>query len=257
MPKILVFVIVGIVCFAFGVICTLIAFSYGFTVKEDTKDLSWGQFPVTPKLDILPDGRTMRLLDDFVYIDKSGHVWKATKDRIVDGASIPQIFWSVTGGPMAGKFRFASIVHDEYCELKTEPWQKVHRMFYEACRCEGVPEEQAKILFLAVYHRGPRWGSDQGSHLVDYLVTESSKGKTFDYSPMPYLNEDNKAGWAPAMEKTEYKIVTEPANQKRDKLTKKQLEIIENYIKNENPSVDDIMNLNLKELFNNKINKVK
>ena len=30
-------------------------------------------------------------------------------------------------------------------------------MFYEACRCGGVDETEAKLMYYAVYHFGPRW----------------------------------------------------------------------------------------------------
>jgi hypothetical protein len=36
-------------------------------------------------------------------------------------------------------------------------WQSVHRMFYEASRLSGVGELHAKVMYLAVYHFGPRW----------------------------------------------------------------------------------------------------
>ena len=45
-----------------------------------------------------------------------------------------------TGGPLDGPYRNASIVHDVACVSMTDPWDDVHFMFYEACRCGGVPE---------------------------------------------------------------------------------------------------------------------
>ena len=79
----------------------------------------------------------------------------------MDGASIPQTFWAIVGGPFEGKYRFASIVHDRYCRAHGgHTWQEVHRMFYEACVAGGTDETLAKVMFAAVYHFGPRW-SDQ------------------------------------------------------------------------------------------------
>ncbi|MDB5338913.1 MAG: hypothetical protein JWN70_4532, partial [Planctomycetaceae bacterium] len=58
---------------------------------------------------------------------------------------------------MEGKYRNASIIHDVACVKMQEPWEAVHMAFYEACRCGGTGEKQAKILYAAVYHAGPRW----------------------------------------------------------------------------------------------------
>jgi hypothetical protein len=30
-------------------------------------------------------------------------------------------------------------------------------MFYEACRCGGVDQKKAKLMYWAVYRFGPRW----------------------------------------------------------------------------------------------------
>jgi hypothetical protein len=101
--------------------------------------------------------RDMVLLDDFSYVDVRGKKWNAPKDSVINGASIPRAFWSITGGPYEGKYRNASVVHDVACVEMNEPWQDVHLMFYEACRCGGMGETEAKILYLAVNNFGPRW----------------------------------------------------------------------------------------------------
>jgi hypothetical protein len=99
----------------------------------------------------------MTLREDFAYIDSMGRRWLAPTGTVVDGASIPRLFWTVIGSPFAGKYRNASVVHDIECDEMRQPWQEVHRMFYEACRCGGVDEAQAKTMYYAVYHFGPRW----------------------------------------------------------------------------------------------------
>lgn len=106
--------------------------------------------------------RGMQLLQKFAYIDPSGKRWEARKGYIVDGASIPRIVWTLVGSPFTGKYRRASVVHDYYCTMKTEPWRDVHRMFYNACRAGGVSEIKAKmmfaaIMFAALYLDGPKW----------------------------------------------------------------------------------------------------
>ncbi len=44
-------------------------------------------------------------------------------------------------------------------------------MFHEACRCGGVPERKAKIIFAAVYHFGPRWELELVSQPREVTVT--------------------------------------------------------------------------------------
>ena len=105
----------------------------------------------------LDDGRRMQLTQDFAYIDPGAKKWVAPTESIVDGASIPKPFWPVIGGPFEGLFRNASVVHDVACDKMNEPWQDVHLMFYNACRCGGVDEVKAKLMYAAVYKFGPRW----------------------------------------------------------------------------------------------------
>jgi hypothetical protein len=123
----------------------------------------WGHFVGTVKTEWHDDGRTMHLLDDFGYVDPGGNTWTALKPHKIDGASIPQVFWSFIGGPFEGKYRNASVVHDFECDVQKRPWRAVHRMFYNASRCGGVEATKAKVMFAAVYHFGPRWGTERGS----------------------------------------------------------------------------------------------
>jgi hypothetical protein len=60
----------------------------------------------------LDDGRKMKLVEPFRYIDPTGLSWDAPIGAVVDGASIPQVAWSVIGGPFEGKYRNASVIHD-------------------------------------------------------------------------------------------------------------------------------------------------
>ncbi len=116
----------------------------------------WGHFRGQLRLELV-GGRDARLVTNFGYIDPHGKDWSAPRGSIVNGASIPQMFWSFVGGPWDGAYRQASVVHDVACETMQEPWQDTHRMFYEACRCGGVDERTAKLMYWAVHHFGPRW----------------------------------------------------------------------------------------------------
>jgi hypothetical protein len=105
----------------------------------------------------LDDGRKMKLVEPFGYIDPSGLSWDAPIGSVVDGASIPQVAWSLIGGPFEGKYRNASVIHDVACEEKLRPWPDVHRNFYYGMLASGVDEKLAKVMYGAVYQYGPRW----------------------------------------------------------------------------------------------------
>lgn len=101
--------------------------------------------------------RKMRILEDFSYKDFKSKLWTAPKGHVIDGASIPPFLWSIIGSPFVGNYREASVVHDYYCCVKTEPWQEVHKMFYDAILSEGVSENKAKAMLAVVWAKGPRW----------------------------------------------------------------------------------------------------
>jgi len=125
-----------------------------FTGVQTTE---FGRFDGSVQTEWLGDGRRMRLLADFRFYQPDSTEWLAPKDSIVDGASIPRVFWTFIGGPYEGKYRNASVVHDVACVVRTRPWKTVHRMFYLASRAGGVSALNAKVMYGAVYHFGPRW----------------------------------------------------------------------------------------------------
>ena len=117
----------------------------------------------------------MVLQEDFTYCDPSGQRWTSPSGATIDGASIPRPAWSPAGSPFVGDYRRASVIHDYYCITKDRPWQKVHRVFYDAMRASGVGIVQAKIFYAAVYQGGPRWQSLAGAEpgtveIIDFPV---------------------------------------------------------------------------------------
>jgi hypothetical protein len=171
-----------------GAASTLLAMSSGLIGWGLDGTGGWGNFPKTPIVELLDDGRTLKLIEDFTYNDPRKKVWTAQKGSIVDGASIPRPFWTVVGGPLEGPYRNASIIHDVACNQMVEPWEDVHRNFYEACRCGGVPEDRAKMLYYAVYHFGPRW------ERVPVARTEiqiDDAGKSFPVTKHDYVLESH------------------------------------------------------------------
>jgi len=104
--------------------------------------------------------RKMQLIKKFGYTDKAGKKWFIPEGWVIDGASIPKIFWDKMGSPYVGNYRRASVVHDYYCDIKTRSWQEVHKMFYEASIAGGTTKTKAKIMYLAILMGGPRWDLD-------------------------------------------------------------------------------------------------
>ena len=153
---------------------------------------NWGEFPQSPKVELLSGGRNIRLLEDFVYIDPDGRSWSTPKDYEVNGASIPQAFWSFGFGPLEGKYRDASIVHDYACDLQSDPSDDVHLMFYYACRCGEVPEFDAKLLYMAVYWFGPSWMVKEVSSVVMKTRVDSLIQPSKSQQAIP-LNVQNEA----------------------------------------------------------------
>jgi len=103
-----------------------------------------------------PD-RMMKLDANFAYVDPSGKRWEAAKGREVNGASIPPFLWNIVGPPYVGDYRRATVLHDVACDDQGEPHAQVHRMFYNAMRCDGVERFKAALMYLAVARFGPTW----------------------------------------------------------------------------------------------------
>lgn len=155
----------------------------------------------------LADGRSMRLLSDYTYIDPGGKNWLAPAGAVVNGASIPSFLWSLIGGPFEGKYRDASVPHDVECLTEREEWRAVHQMFHDAMRCAEVSAPVAKIMYGAVYHCGPRWGDNQGlrlfpcheqfaGQLVRRLRRYLSKNPETSLSQVAELDQERLASFA-------------------------------------------------------------
>ena len=96
----------------------------------------------------------------------SGAIFTTTQNgTVVNGASIPQVFWTSFGPPFVGDYRRASVVHDHYCDTRTETEQATHRMFHHACRTGGVGTLQASMMYAAVKTFGPHWKGTSISEL--------------------------------------------------------------------------------------------
>lgn len=114
-------------------------------------------FSGEPKTKWLDDGRSVELLEDFIFTDANGKKWIAKKGRVVDGSSIPRVLWPLIGSPFVGRHRIASIIHDVYCIDKNEPHKAVHQMYYNACVLAGVNKFKARLMLTGIKIGGPKW----------------------------------------------------------------------------------------------------
>jgi hypothetical protein len=116
------------------------------------------------------DDRDMKLNQDFSFEDASGLRWKTPKGAVVNGASIPRVFWTIFGSPFIGDYRRASVVHDYFCQVRTRPSEATHRMFFEACVAGGVGQPKAKVMYAAVRTFGPSWRTLSGDLSLNGVV---------------------------------------------------------------------------------------
>lgn len=102
-----------------------------------------------------------KLENEFRFKDPNGLLWLTPAGAEVDGASIPQFFWSFIGGPFEGPYISASVIHDQYCKTKERTAHDTHRNFYYGMRAAEVPEWKAKLMHWAVETFGPSWKLDK------------------------------------------------------------------------------------------------
>ena len=152
---------------------------------------SWGRFVGDVVAKWEADGRDMTLVEPFAYVDPRDARWDASAGAVVNGASIPRAFWSLIGGPFEGRFRNASVVHDVACVVRDRPWQEVHRMFHDACRCGGVGAAKAATMYYAVYQFGPRWTVEERRTIVG--GTPHVERVVHDETPPPPTSADVRA----------------------------------------------------------------
>jgi len=85
------------------------------------------------------------------------------------------------------------VIHDWFCDRRNMPWERVHRVFYEAMLTSGVEAAKAKLMYLAVYYGGPRW--DEQTLLNNRLVNKSLPPASIGIDP-EMLNRYKKVHFA-------------------------------------------------------------
>lgn len=135
----------------------------------------WGRFIGEVKVIWLENGNQMQLTENFQYIAPDNTIWTAPKGLVVDGATIPRVAWSIIGAPFNGIYRNASVIHDAACVARKSSWQSTHKAFYTAMLASGVDPTKAKMMYAAVYHFGPRWGTIEKITIAKTSPSELSK----------------------------------------------------------------------------------
>lgn len=155
------------------------AFLFTFGVHAE----DWGKFSEPLHVELLGEKNLVMLLADFTYQEPGpkGYLWHAPKGTISDAASIPQVAWSVIGAPLEGQYRKAAIIHDVGCKTRIRDWKSTHRAFYTGMRSAGVNELQAKIMYAAVYHFGPRWVKPK--NIPGIVIPPSDPNDPFSKAP--------------------------------------------------------------------------
>jgi hypothetical protein len=133
-----------------------------------------------PLTEWLDDGRSMQLKRPFGYISMNDRVERPYRHHC--GRSFHTACFLVPNRWTARRpYRNASIVHDHFCDIRTQPWPDVHRMFHDAMLCSGVPYLKARIMFYAVYRFGPRWINIPSIELASFGVAKSTSMVSTDF----------------------------------------------------------------------------
>lgn len=139
------------------------------------------------------DRPEFELSEPFHFDDPDAKRWAVPARTVVNGASIPQVFWSIIGGPFEGDYLNASVIHDYFFVTKTESSEATHRVFYLGMLAKGVPTWKAKAMYWAVSTFNDSWQARQVVRPVTRceaavcttsmeLVTENVVTQTIDLS---------------------------------------------------------------------------
>lgn len=138
----------------------------------------FGEFLDTLRGVFLTDAKPrpkFKLESEFRFKDPNGLLWVTPALNEVDGASIPQAFWSVIGGPFEGEYINASVIHDYYCKVKTRTAHDTHRAFYYGMRASKVADWKAKFMYWAVATFGPDWTLEKRVVFKSHCSKERAK----------------------------------------------------------------------------------
>jgi hypothetical protein len=84
-----------------------------------------------------------------------------------DGASIPQVLWSIIGSPMTGGYQKAACLHDALYSSKLFSKKHCDLIFYRAMIGEGTNSFKAYIIYSAVKIAGG-WAYEDSPDIQKY-----------------------------------------------------------------------------------------
>lgn len=123
-------------------------------VWKDTADpfaaaSNMGALP-TIKPFLYTDGDDGWLLTKDFYIRIGTDVYYVRRGFDFDGASIPKLFWSLTGHPMSVKPLVPALIHDILYASHTEPRAKSDTLFFKLLSNFGNTKIKSFLYWLAV-----------------------------------------------------------------------------------------------------------
>lgn len=123
----------------------------------------FGEFSPGPEGRFVPgeERPLFELTREFWFRDPNDLQWTVPSGIKVNGASIPQPFWSVIGGPFDGEYINASVVHDHFYRSRERGSDETHRTFYYGMRANGVAAWKAKLMYWAVATFAESWTAEK------------------------------------------------------------------------------------------------
>jgi hypothetical protein len=100
---------------------------------------------------------TIRLKEELLFRQTGGETWVVPANAIVDGRSMPKLFFSLIGHPFTSGFLKTAIIYDYAVKAKVRRWTDAQRMFVEGVVVEGVPTIEAKAMYMLLHATGSRW----------------------------------------------------------------------------------------------------
>ena len=136
-----------------------------------------------PHIELLADGRRVRLLKPLCYVQSEGSNWPVPAGVELDGASIPRFAWSLIGGPFEGLYRDASIIHDHYCAVRSRRGAP-----RTACSRRDALQQRSRSRQRSctrLYRFGPRWDEGRDHELGRPALPRLQRFPRSSFAAMP------------------------------------------------------------------------
>ncbi len=98
--------------------------------------------------EILPGGRSVRLIKDLIVRDDDGTTIRVPAGFVSDFASVPRFFWRVL--PPWGRYSPAAVIHDHLYSTGKVSRADADRAFLTLMQRLGVPAWKRTVMYWAV-----------------------------------------------------------------------------------------------------------